>query len=163
MVVDPPQVVTRPGDLAGRAGALRSRRAVAGAERRERPVEREDVEAVPRQLEVADDLRPQERDDVAEDAEPEAGEQLLGDRGATEDVALLEDERLQAGAGEIGRADEPVVAAAELRVVTLGQAFLPETVARRKPEGSRASRAPPGGRSGRGSGAPPVPGARRDP
>ena len=112
VVVDPPEVV---------AAALgRARRP---AERRERPVERQDVEAVARQLELADDLGPEQRDDVREDREPEAREELLGDRGAAEDVALLEDERLQPGPGQVGGADEPVVAAADDdRVVALGQA-----------------------------------------
>ena len=82
-----------------------------------------------RQLELADDLGPEERDDVAEDAEPEAREQLLGDRGAAEDVALLEDERLHPGPGQIGGADEPVVAAADdHRVVALGQTPPPRCI-----------------------------------
>ena len=54
VVVDPPQVVAAAG-----------LRALALVQRRERPVERQDVEAVLRQLEVADDLRPQQRHDVA--------------------------------------------------------------------------------------------------
>ena len=45
------------------------------------------------QLELADDLRPQQGDDVRGDAEPEPGEDLLGDGRATEDVAPLEDQR----------------------------------------------------------------------
>ena len=111
VVVDSPQVV---------AAALG--RALALAQRGERPVERQDVEAVLRELEVADDLRPQQRDDVREDAEAEAREQLLGHSGATEDWPLLEDQRLQAGAREVGRADQAVVAAADdHRVVALGQ------------------------------------------
>ena len=63
--------------------------------------------------EVADDLRPQQADDVASDAEAEAGEDLLGDRGATEDVAPLEDEGPQAGPGEVRGADQAVVATAD--------------------------------------------------
>jgi hypothetical protein len=74
-----------------------------------------------RELQVADDLRPQQRHDVAEDAEAEAWEQLLGDRCAAEHGPLLDDEGLQAGAGEVGRADQAVVAAADDdRVVALG-------------------------------------------
>ncbi len=74
-----------------------------------------------RQLEVADDLWPEERHDVREDAESEPGEQLLGDRRAAEDVTLLEDHSLHPGPGQVGGADEPVVAAADdHRVVALG-------------------------------------------
>ena len=114
VVVDPPQVVAA---AVGRALAL--------VERRERAVERQDVQAVPRQLEVADDLGPEQRDDVAEDREAEAREELLGHRGAAQDVALLEDEGLHAGAGEIGGADQAVVAAADDdRVVGLGHCSL---------------------------------------
>ena len=68
---------------------------------------------MPRQLQVADDLGPKQRDDVAEDGEPEAREDLLGDRGAAQHVALLEDERLQAGPREVGGADQAVVATAD--------------------------------------------------
>ena len=83
------------------------------------------------QLEVADDLGPQQADDVAEDREPEAREDLLGDRRAAEDVALLEDERLQPGAGEVGGADQAVVAAADDdRVVGLGQGGRPPRLSR---------------------------------
>ena len=75
-----------------------------------------------RQLEVPDDLRAEQADDVAEDREAEAREDLLGDGGAAEHVALLEDQCLQPGTGEIGRADETVVATTDDdRVVGLGQ------------------------------------------
>ena len=93
VVVDPPQVVV--------------------LERRERAVEGQDVEAVLRQVELADDLGAEQADDVARDAEPEAREDLLGHRRAAEQVALLEDDGLQAGPGEVGGADEPVVTAAD--------------------------------------------------
>ena len=41
------------------------------------------------------------------------GPQLLGDRGAADEVAALEDEHLQAGLGEVGAVDQAVVAAAD--------------------------------------------------
>ena len=117
VVVDPPQVVAAAG-----------LRALALVQRRDRPVERQDVEAVLRQLEVADDLGPQQRHDVGEDREAEAREDLLGDRRAAEHVALLEDERLEPGAGEICGADEAVVAATDDDgVVGLGQGIGPPT------------------------------------
>ena len=111
MVVDPPEEVATAGG-----------RPVAGAERGERAVEGQDVEAMPRQLELADDLRAEQRHDVREDRESEAREDLLGDRRAAEDVALFEDQGLHPGPGEIRGADEAVVAAADDdRVVALGQ------------------------------------------
>src|SRR5207244_6692716 len=61
VVVDPPEIV---------ATALG--RTLTWSERRERPVEGQDVEAVAGQLELADDLGPEERHDIAEDAEAEA-------------------------------------------------------------------------------------------
>ena len=88
VVVDAPQVVAALG--AARASA------VALAQRGERAVERQDVEAVLGQLEVADDLGAEQADDVARDGEPEARDDLLGDRRAAEDVAPLEDQRLEA-------------------------------------------------------------------
>jgi hypothetical protein len=93
---------------------------VVAVDRRERPVERKDLQAVLRQVEVADDLRPQQRHDVGRDAEPEAGEDLLGDGRAAEDVAPLEDDGSKAGTREVGRGGEAVVAPADHdRVVPL--------------------------------------------
>src|SRR4030067_1062565 len=51
---------------------------------REPPVEREDVEAVPGQVQVTDDLGAQQADDVARDREAEARDDLLRDGRATE-------------------------------------------------------------------------------
>ena len=74
---------------------------------------------------------PEQAHDVAEDREAEAREDLLGDGGAAEDVALLEDEGLHPGAGEVGRADEAVVAATDDdRVVGLGQGMRPPRLSR---------------------------------
>jgi hypothetical protein len=109
MVVDAPQEI---------AAALF--RPVAFAERGERAVERQDIEAVFRELQVANDLGAQQGHDVREDAEAEAREQLLGDGRAAQDLALFEDESLQSGASEVCRADQAVVAAADDdRVVAL--------------------------------------------
>jgi hypothetical protein len=112
VIVHPPQVVTATG-----------RRALAGTQGRERAIERQDVEAVARQLELADDLGAEQRDDVAEDGEPEAREDLFGDRGAAEHMALLEDERLHSRTGQVRGADQAVVAATDDdRVVALRHA-----------------------------------------
>ena len=102
------------GDLAAGLGVVVDAPEVVAVEhRREGAVEREDLEAVARQVEVPDDLGPQERDDVGADRELEAGEDLLGHRRAAEDVAPLEDEDLLAGAREVGGVDQAVVAASD--------------------------------------------------
>src|SRR5439155_727799 len=112
VVVDAPEIV-----------AATLWRTLPRAKRRERAVERQDVEAVLRELELADDPRPQQRDDVAEDRKPKPREDLLGDRRAAHEVAAFEDEGLQPGTGEVRGADEAVVAAADDdRVVAPGQA-----------------------------------------
>ena len=66
-----------------------------------------------RQIELADDLGPQQRDDVRADGELEAGEDLFGDRRAAEHVAPLEHEHLAPRARQIGGGDQAVVAAAD--------------------------------------------------
>ena len=58
---------------------------------RERRRHQQRHEAVLRQLEVVDDLRPQQAQRVRERREPEARPKLLGDRRATDEVAALED------------------------------------------------------------------------
>src|SRR3954453_8728441 len=119
VVVDAPEVVATTG-----GGSLTL------SERRERPVQREDVESVPRELKVADDLGPQERHDVREHGEPKAREDLLGHGGAAEHVSLLEHERPEPGLGEIGGADEAVVTTTDHDgVVGLGQGIGPPVTA----------------------------------
>ena len=61
-----------------------------------------------RQIELADDLRPEQRDDVRADGEAKAREDLFGHRGAAEDVAPLEHEHLAAGAREVGGGVRPL-------------------------------------------------------
>ena len=52
------------------------------------------------------------------------GAELLGDRRAADEAAALEDERAQAGLGEVGAVDEAVVPAADDdRVVLLAVVF----------------------------------------
>ncbi len=86
---------------------------VAVRHRREGAVERQDLEAVPRQVELADDLRPQQRHDVRADRELEAGKDLFGHGGAAEDVPALEHQHLAARAREIGGVHQAVVPAAD--------------------------------------------------
>ena len=68
---------------------------------------------MPRQVELADDLRPQQRHDVRADREVEAGKHFFGDGGAAEHVPPLEHEHLAAGAREVGGRGQAVVAAAD--------------------------------------------------
>ena len=77
MIIDPPQVV---------AGLV--------ARWRQRPVDGQYLEPVTCQVQLADDLGPQQADDVRRDAELEARDRLLGDRCASQDVASLEDDDL---------------------------------------------------------------------
>ena len=86
---------------------------IAVRHRRERAVERQQLHAVARQIELADDLRPQQRDHVRADRELEAGKDLFGDGRAAEHVPALEHEDLASRPREIGGAGQPVVPAAD--------------------------------------------------
>jgi len=72
-------------------------------------VERHDLQAVLRELELADHLRTQEAHHVGEDRELEAGKDLLADRCAAHEVALLQHQRATSRFCEIGGARQPVV------------------------------------------------------
>ena len=79
--------------------------------RRERAVERQNLEAVPREIQVADDVGPEQRDDVGALGEVEAGEDLLGHGRSAEHVAPLEHQHLPARPRQIRGVREAVVAA----------------------------------------------------
>ena len=66
-----------------------------------------------RQRELPDDFGTEQRDDVRGNAEPEAGEHLLGYRRPAENVAPLQHDDLQPGPREVRRGHEPVVPAAD--------------------------------------------------
>ena len=51
---------------------------------------------------------PQQAQGVGERREREAGHELLGDRGAADEVALLEHQRAQAGLGEVAGVVSPL-------------------------------------------------------
>ena len=111
--------VTR--DFAMRAAVIvHAPEIVAAGHGREGAVERQDFEAVARQVEVADDFRPQQRDHVRADRELEARVDLFGDGGAAEHVAALEHENFLAGLGQVGGVDQAVVAAADHDDVVFG-------------------------------------------
>ena len=63
---------------------------------------------MPREIEVADDVGPQQRHDVGALGEVEAGKDLLGDRRAAEHVAPLEHEHAPPGPREIGGVVRPL-------------------------------------------------------
>ena len=101
------------GDLAARLAVIvDAPQVVAVGHRRERAVERQDFESVAGQIEFANDLRPQQRDDVGADRKLEAGKDLLGTGSSAENVPALENQNFLAGFGEIGGVDQAVVAAA---------------------------------------------------
>src|SRR5690348_11337131 len=94
VVVDAPQVVT------ARHG-------------RERAVQGQDFEAMAGQVEIANDLRAQQRDYVGAHRELESGKDFLGDGGASEHVAPLQHQDFLACARQIGGGGEAVVASSD--------------------------------------------------
>ena len=86
---------------------------VAVLHRRERRRHQERHEAVLGQLEVVDDVRPEQAQGIREGREPEARVELLGDGRATDERAALEDQRLEPGLGQVGAVDQAVVAATD--------------------------------------------------
>src|SRR5688500_10547027 len=109
-----------PRNLPARPGVVvHAPQVVAVRHRGERAVEWKNLEAVPCQIELADDLGPQQRHDIRADRKPEAGKYLFGDRGAAQHVAPFEDQHLPPDACQVGRGGQPVVAAAnDDRVIT---------------------------------------------
>jgi hypothetical protein len=71
-----------------------------------------DLEAVGGEVELGDDLPPQQRQGVGGRRGPDARPELLGDARAPGEVAALADEDVETGAGEVGGGDEAVVARA---------------------------------------------------
>ncbi len=86
---------------------------IAAGHGRERAVEGQNFEAVAWEVEIANNFRSEERNDVRANGKFEAGNDFFGDGGASEDVAAFEDENFFAGAGEIRRVHKAVVAAAD--------------------------------------------------
>ena len=101
-------------DLAmGLAVVVHAPQVIAVRHGRERAVERQDFQAVAGKIEVANDLRPQQRDDVGADRELESGEDFFGDRRAAEHVPALEHQNFFPGARQIGGVGQAVVASAD--------------------------------------------------
>src|SRR6266550_8809978 len=93
---------------------------VAVLHRRDGALEWQDLQPVPREIEIANDLGSEQRDDVGEHRELEAREDLFGDGGAADSRPALEHQHRLLGAREVGGRDEAVVPAADDdRVVAL--------------------------------------------
>ena len=70
-------------------------------------------EAVLGELQVVDDVRPQQGQRIREGREPEARAQLLGDGRAADEVPAFDDQGLEAGLREVRAVDQAVVAATD--------------------------------------------------
>ena len=95
------------------ARVLAEQQVIAILHRREGRRHQQRHEPVLRELEVVDDVRPQQREGVREGREPEARMELLGDRGTAHERPALEHEHLEARLREIGAVRQAVVAAAD--------------------------------------------------
>ena len=104
-------------DRADRLGGLarvvmEHNRAVLGQSRVGR-IERHGAVAEVLELEVRDDLRLQHRDDVGGAGDAPSRPEFLGDAGAAEDRAALEDQHAYPGAREVGGGRQAVVTPAD--------------------------------------------------
>src|SRR5579864_7941590 len=87
--------------------------AAVGRERQQRNLVLNEFETLLQQLHVANDFRTQGTGGMREDRGTKAGMKFFRDRGATNQVATLEDERLESSSGEVKGRDQAVVAAAD--------------------------------------------------
>lgn len=71
-------------------------------------------------IKIADDLRPQQRDDVRADGEFESRKDFFGDSGAAEHVSPFQHEYSLARTSEIGGVGEAVVASSDDEDVVFG-------------------------------------------
>ena len=94
VIVDPPQIV-------------------AAGHGRESAVERQNFQAVAGKIEIANDLRAQQRDYIGADRELESGKNFFGDGGAAEHVTTLQHQNFFPGARQIGGGGEAVVASSD--------------------------------------------------
>ncbi len=77
---------------------------------REGAIKRQNFEPVTRQIEFANDLGPQQRNNVGADRKLEAGKNFFGAGGTANDVAPFEDEHFLARFRQIGCVNQAVVA-----------------------------------------------------
>jgi hypothetical protein len=83
------------------------------AENIERAAEGNQAQAMPSKIEVADDFRAQQAQDVGGDGIAVARMEFLGHRGAADDRATLQHQRAQAGLAEIGGRRQAVMPGAD--------------------------------------------------
>ena len=113
-----------PRDLAARLAVIvHPPQVVAAGHGRESAVERKNLQAVARKIEVANDLRPQQRDHVRAHRELESGKDFFGDGCAAEHMAALQHQNFLPGLRQVGGVDQAVVAAADDDHVVLDLPF----------------------------------------
>src|SRR5689334_14335373 len=76
-------------------------------------VERQNLQAMPWQVEIADDFGPQQGNHVRAHGKLEAGKDLFGDSCAAKHMTTLEDEHFLPSTGQVCGIDQTVVAAAD--------------------------------------------------
>src|SRR5205807_3627927 len=90
------------GDLAMRfAMIIHTPQIIAAGHRRERAIKRENFQAMTRKVEITNDLRPQQRDNVGTDGEFESRKDFFRNRSSAQDMPALEHEHFSARAREI--------------------------------------------------------------
>ena len=80
---------------------------------RERAIKRKNFQTMARKIEVANDLRPQQRNHVRANGKLESRQNFLGDRRTTEHMPALEHEHFLPCARKIRGMREPVVPSAD--------------------------------------------------
>src|SRR5450631_1231909 len=85
----------------------------------ESAVERQDLQSVSGQIEVANDLGPQQRDDVRANGKLEAGKDFFRASRSAKDVTAFEHEHFLSRFGQIGGVGEAVVASSDHDYVIL--------------------------------------------
>ena len=96
-----------------RAGIAAHQQAAAVGQRREGGgIAGQEAQPVPIERQLAHDRRPHQARDVGRAGHPVAGPELLGDTGAAEQRSPLEQQRAAAGASQVGRGRQAVVAPA---------------------------------------------------
>src|SRR5690348_1496614 len=80
---------------------------------RKRAVQWQDFQPMPGKVELADNLRPQQRDHVRALGKQEPGKDFFRHRRAAQQVPAFQNDDFLTGFGEVRRVDEPIMAAAD--------------------------------------------------
>src|SRR6267154_4735897 len=103
-----------PRDLTPRLGMIvDAPQMISVGHRRERAVERQNLQAMTRQIQFANDLRAEQGNDVRTNRELETRKDFLGHRGAAQHMPSFEYEHTFARARQIRGINQAVVAAAD--------------------------------------------------